>query len=180
MMSSTCAPCIDHLLQAIEAIEGPKKGTKKARICSYCNGTDGHNATTCEVKWQLFGLLMDEVQKPARLCGYCACDGHDKRNCHLHHIAINFFEKTDDPIPRRVTFSEDPVVRQLTFETPLLTPLTTPVSFGSLRRTLFTTPETTGRRTITHKTSHGIQVVDYDVVDEPWVWAPVRSPLVFP
>ena len=73
--------------------------------------------------------------------------------------------------------ANDPIARTLIFETPFITsPATTLASpFGSLRRTLFATPETTGRRTKTYNTSRGVQVVDYDIVDEPWVWAPVRT-----
>ena len=182
-MSSTCTPSIGSLLQAIEMIEGVQeisviKKVKKARICSYCHGSDGHNATTCEVKWQLFGFLMDDIEKPARLCGYCACDGHDKRNCHLHHIATNFFEVEEVEV--------DPLVRHLTFDYVPMTPFmpaptlfTTPETTGCRKVALFTAPETTGRRKVAHETNHGTQVVDFDVVDEPWVWAPIRRPTMF-
>jgi hypothetical protein len=134
----------------------------KPRICSYCNSDDGHNKATCEVRWQLFGFLMDDpvASKPIRECNYCACAGHDKRNCFLFLIATNMFDEESPKTPTAPRVDDYcSVTRRLFCETPVA--------------------QTTARRTAmhpieTHRSVQVTQVIDMDIYDEPWVWAPVR------
>jgi len=145
-------------------------GEKKARICSYCNSDDGHNKATCEVRWQLFGFLMDGEQKQTRTCNYCGCSGHDKRNCFIYQVSSICDEDTE-PVPTVQvpnTPVGDSVCRHIQFETPVARILT------------FQTPLTTGRNIVQYVTEQpNTQVVDFDIMDEPWVWAPIRGK-VFP
>ena len=145
----------------------------KPRICSYCNSDDGHNKATCEVRWQLFGFLVNSPVasiKPTRECNYCGCAGHDKRNCFLFMVATNAFEEESPKTPVAPRMSPKtpvaprmddyyPVTRRLFYETPVA--------------------QTTARRTAirpieTHRSVQVTQVIDMDIYDEPWVWAPVR------
>lgn len=143
------------------------------RNCSFC-GNIGHNKATCGFREISMISLHEES---TRACSYCACSGHDLRNCLAHQQLISFNPENEliktpisasTPPTHTTPFQPTPkdlssVKRNITFTTPLKPSDT----FTSRRRAPKSLPQTNRARQVT-------QVIDYNVYDEPWVWAPPR------
>lgn len=145
-----------------------------SRTCSFC-GQIGHNKATCEIREISMIFLQEET---TRLCSYCNITGHDLRNCLAHQHLICFHPenevietpKSSSPPPpaESIKFHPTPkdlsaVKRNITFHTPLKTSDTTKTSHRAPRAPI----QTNSARQVT-------QVIDFDIYDEPWVWAPPR------
>lgn len=146
------------------------------RNCSYCGGI-GHNKATCEVRSLTCIFIASDETEKSRACSYCGSHGHDLRNCLAHKQLYQFIlenETVSTPalnisVPRRPPHSKTPthhdidsVKRTIQFNTPLkLSDCDKP---RSIRRSL---PQTNRARQVT-------QVIDYNIYDEPWVWAPPK------
>jgi len=144
------------------------------RNCSYC-GVIGHNKATCEVRSLTCILITPDETEKSRACSYCGSHGHDLRNC-LAHIQLSQFilenETVSTPtqnilVPQPLAHSKTPtyhdidsVKRTIQFNTPLKLS----DNHRSIRRSL---PPTNRARQVT-------QVIDYNIYDEPWVWAPPK------
>lgn len=157
-----------------------------SRVCSYC-ACSGHNKATCEVRLMAC-ILIPPQETTFRSCSYCGCTGHDRRNCLAHQQLMNFFPEQenvftpagkDTPPPRAPstlgTAAAAPsgrnidlssIKRSITFSTPLK------LSDAGLKR-----PSRVARPLPpTHRARQVTQVIDYDIYDEPWVWAPIGKP----
>lgn len=146
---------------------------KMVRNCSFC-GQVGHNKATCGFR-EISMICLDE--ESTRRCSYCACSGHDMRNC-LAHQQLIWFNPENEQIKTPQTPSIPP-----THTTPFQP---TPKDISSIKRRItFSTPlkmsdiPTTRRRApkilpLTNRARQVTQVIDYNVYDEPWVWAPPR------
>jgi len=149
--------------------------SKMTRYCSFC-GQVGHNKATCGFREiSMISLHEDST----RACSYCACSGHDLRNCLAHQQLISFNPENEQiktpttPYTPPIHFFLSPfqsspkdlssVKRKITFSNPLITSDTS----TSRRRAPKSLPQTNRARQVT-------QVIDYNVYDEPWVWAPPR------
>ena len=143
------------------------------RNCSFC-GHQGHNKATCDFR-EISMICLDK--ESASTCSYCAGAGHDLRNCLAHQQLICFNPENEQiktpptqsiPPTHTIPFQPTPkdlssVKRKITFSTPLKTSDTS----TSRRRAPKSLPQTNRARQVT-------QVINYDVYDEPWVWAPPR------
>ena len=150
-----------------------------SRVCSYC-ACPGHNRATCEVRHLACILLVDD-EPVSRNCSYCGCSGHDKRNCLAYNQLTQFLpeqEVVTTPLgclrpPAPPTGGHGPI----------------PVDLASIRREInFNTAlKMSDRLNHTHKQVTRVpkqiastniarrftQIIDFDVYDEPWVWAPI-------
>jgi len=148
-----------------------------SRVCSYC-ACSGHNKATCEVR-NITCILIPPQKTTVRNCSYCGCAGHDRRNCLAHQQLMNFFPEQetvltpagkDTPPPqapstltRNIDLSS--IKRSITFSTPLK------LSDAGLKRSRVARPLPP-----TNRACQVTQVIDYDIYDEPWVWAPIGKP----
>lgn len=149
-----------------------------SRVCSYC-ACSGHNKATCEVRLMAC-ILIPPQETTVRSCSYCGCTGHDRRNCLAHQQLMDFLPEQemvltpagkDTPPPqapstltRNIDLSS--IKRSITFSTPLK------LSDAGLKR-----PSRVARPLPpTNRACQVTQVIDYDVYDEPWVWAPIGKP----
>ena len=153
--------------------------SKMSRVCSYC-ACSGHNKATCEVRQITCIMLPQEEKQIHRSCSYCGCHGHDLRNCLAHQLLGDYFPEQEEiktPVgvetpPMRIPSTVGPVLsltsikRKLTFSTPLKLSDMPPPPPSRASRSL---PPTNMARQIT-------QIIDYDIYDEPWVWAPIGKP----
>ena len=161
-----------QLTTAFNSLQQPS--TEMVRNCSFC-GSVGHNKATCVLREISMIFLQEES---TRTCSYCACAGHDLRNCLANQQLICF-----NPDQEQI---ETPKTTSIpSMQTPPLQP--TPKDLSSIKRSItFSTPLkssdnfiTTRRRAPkslpqTNRARQVTQVIDYNVYDEPWVWAPPR------
>jgi len=183
-------------------------------VCSFCNAT-GHNKRTCFLH-EMSTCLIDDtycppVTEPKRKysCSHCNGVGHNSRTCGLKGPSMletgtmpgftwDWWSKSSTPEIKKVKKnnrcaccgdtghnSRTCSLKHMSISTTPATPVTpvTPVMPRNIPRKA-RIPDTPNRGV------QVTQVIDFDVYDEPWVWAPVRpvkrrltlssSPLVLP
>ena len=182
--------------------------TLKMTNCSFCK-TSGHNKRTCSLLPLVCTTPAEVKVKRKYTCSHCNVVGHNSRSCGLKVGSMletgtmpgftwNWWSKSKSPAPEKIKKKNRCAccgdtghnTRTCSLErmsiSPLIpapappAPLATPVISSRKART----PDTPNR---------GVQVtqmIDFDIYDEPWVWAPIRpvhraltlssSPIVLP
>lgn len=172
--------------------------------CSNCN-TTGHNKRTCSLVTDITGVVNEKTVKRTYTCSHCNGVGHNARTCGLKYDrslesgtlpGFTWDWWTAVPSPKKTKKAKQ--IRQCACcgeighnvrTCTLLQPLhshRTPIQqigakFDERKPRMPDTP------------NRGVQVtqiIDFDIYDEPWVWAPIRpinrpltlssSPIVLP
>ena len=160
-------------------------------ICSFCNMA-GHNKRTCSFH-EMSTCLIDEacgvpdhtVSKRKYACSHCNAVGHNSRSCGLRGDPMletgtmpgftwEWWSKSSTPEIKKIKKTRRCAccgdtghnVRTCGLKHMSISPfpLATPVIVPRKARI----PGTPNRGV------QVTQVIDYDIYDEPWVWAPIR------
>jgi hypothetical protein len=154
--------------------------------CSFCK-TAGHNKRTCTLL-PLVGKTAPGAVKVKRkyTCSHCNVVGHNSRSCGLKSGSMletgtmpgftwDWWSKSKSPAPEKIKKTRRCAccgdtghnVRTCGLKRMSISPPATPATpmIGSRKARIPNTPNRGVQVT---------QVVDLDIYDEPWVWAPIR------
>ena len=133
--------------------------------CRMCASTT-HNRATCALWANLqclvcesedFGLAPMDVEVQPRKCGGCGEFGHNRRTCPLVKLgALSLEESSSMDVDTGIPCTKR--VPRCPMKTHKAVQVTQSVVTGPVAQHI----------------PVGSHVVDMDIVDEPWVWAPIR------
>ena len=188
---------------------------KRKYVCTQCNGV-GHNSRTCGLNQQpmvetgtMPGFTWNwwenkpqseptcPVIKNTRHCTHCGDIGHNVRTCKFRGMSISPLKPSEADTAQKPSLEEiaSNIRQYLSFQSstpPTAAKVTKPVTESTIKY-IRVTPSLRRKARIPETPNRGVQVtqvVDYNIYDEPWVWAPIRpvkrhlklssSPIVLP
>jgi hypothetical protein len=150
--------------------------------CSFCK-TSGHNKRTCSLLPLVCTTTPAEVKvKRKYTCSHCNVVGHNSRSCGLKTGSMletgtmpgftwDWWSKSKSPAPEKIKKTHRCAgcgdtghnIRTCGLKHMSISPFIPVISSRKAR-----TPDTPNRGV------QVTQVIDLDIYDEPWVWAPIR------